>query len=105
MFYYISDRLRFTNVKTSDRVGGRAYACMAMNGIMRKSTQGPRYFVNPQGQYVWLYFFICFLLFNCCIAVKANPKVMLLKEVLCGFVSGLILWCLDNLWFDDLRAA
>ena len=24
--------------------------------------------------------------------------------VLCGFVSGLILWFLDNLWFDDLRA-
>ena len=25
--------------------------------------------------------------------------------VLCEFVSGLILWLLDNLWFDDLRAA
>ena len=24
--------------------------------------------------------------------------------VLCGFVSGLILWFLDDLWFDDLRA-
>ena len=24
--------------------------------------------------------------------------------VLCRFVSGLILWLLDNLWFDDLRA-
>ena len=23
--------------------------------------------------------------------------------VLCGFVSGLILWFLDDLWFDDLR--
>ena len=46
---HISDRLRFTNVKASDRMGGRAYACMAMNGIMRKSTQGPQYFINPQG--------------------------------------------------------
>ena len=24
--------------------------------------------------------------------------------VLCKFVSGLILWFMDNLWFDDLRA-
>ena len=24
--------------------------------------------------------------------------------VLCKFVSGLTLWFLDNLWFDDLRA-
>ena len=24
--------------------------------------------------------------------------------LLCKFVSGLILWFLDNLWFDDLRA-
>ena len=24
--------------------------------------------------------------------------------VLCEFVSGLILWFMDNLWFDDLRA-
>ena len=24
--------------------------------------------------------------------------------VLCGFVSGLILWFFDNLWFDDLHA-
>ena len=24
--------------------------------------------------------------------------------VLCKFVSGLILWFLDNLWFDDLSA-
>ena len=23
--------------------------------------------------------------------------------VLCKFVSGLILWFLDNLWFDDFR--
>ena len=24
--------------------------------------------------------------------------------VSCKFVSGLILWFMDNLWFDDLRA-
>ena len=24
--------------------------------------------------------------------------------VLCNFASGLILWFLDNSWFDDLRA-
>ena len=24
--------------------------------------------------------------------------------VICGSVSGLILWFFDNLWFDDLRA-
>ena len=24
--------------------------------------------------------------------------------VLCKFVSGLILWFMDNFWFDDLRA-
>ena len=24
--------------------------------------------------------------------------------VLCKYVSGLILWFIDNLWFDDLRA-
>ena len=24
--------------------------------------------------------------------------------VLCKFVSGLILWFMDNLWFDDLLA-
>ncbi len=24
--------------------------------------------------------------------------------VLCKFVSGLILWFMDNLWFDNLRA-
>ena len=24
--------------------------------------------------------------------------------LLCKFVSGLILWFMDNLWFDDLRA-
>lgn len=47
--FIISDRLRFTNVKSSDHMAGRAYACMAMNSIMRKSTQGRQYFVNTQG--------------------------------------------------------
>ncbi|KAK7102376.1 neuroglian-like isoform X2 [Littorina saxatilis] len=37
------NRLRFTNVKRSDLMGGAPYACMAMNGIMRKSTQGPEH--------------------------------------------------------------
>ncbi|KAK7486747.1 hypothetical protein BaRGS_00022031, partial [Batillaria attramentaria] len=54
-------RLRITNVKLSDRQGGRAYACMSMNGIMRKTTQGPQYFIEPQGsneefrpvEYMW----------------------------------------------------
>ncbi|PVD25027.1 hypothetical protein C0Q70_15524 [Pomacea canaliculata] len=35
-------RLRITNVKASDSMDGRAYACMAMNEIMRQSTQGPQ---------------------------------------------------------------
>ncbi|KAK7102380.1 neuroglian-like isoform X2 [Littorina saxatilis] len=42
-------RLRFTNVRRIDKMGGRAYACMAMNGIMRLSSQGPQFFIEPQG--------------------------------------------------------
>ena len=42
----------------------------------------------------------------------AIPKGLILRKFclmfvgffLCGFVSGLILWFLDNLWFDVLRA-
>ncbi|XP_046562215.1 neuroglian-like isoform X6 [Haliotis rubra] len=42
-------RLRFTNVKASDGQDGKAYACMAMNGIVRKNTQGARQFIQPRG--------------------------------------------------------
>ena len=43
------DRLRITNVKSSDEQQGDAYACMAMNGIMRSTVQGKRFFVRPRG--------------------------------------------------------
>ena len=37
-----------------------------------------------------------------------SSKILCLMFVccflLCGFLSRLILWFLDNLWFDDLRA-
>lgn len=42
-------RLRFANVRPADYAGGRGYACMAMNGIMRKSTQGRQYIMDPRG--------------------------------------------------------
>ncbi|XP_025108153.1 neuroglian-like isoform X2 [Pomacea canaliculata] len=42
-------RLRITNVKASDYMDGRAYACMAINEMMRKPTQGPQFFIRPQG--------------------------------------------------------
>ena len=29
---------------------------------------------------------------------------LMLVSVLCKFMSALILWFLDNLWFDDLHA-
>ena len=38
-------RLRITNVKQSDSMEGKPYACMAMNGIMRDNTQvGHRFY-------------------------------------------------------------
>ena len=49
----------------------------------------------------------------CAFLTEAIPKGLILRKfclmfvcffVLCGFVSGLILWFLDNLWFDDLHA-
>ncbi|KAK7481945.1 hypothetical protein BaRGS_00026853, partial [Batillaria attramentaria] len=54
-------RLRITNVEFSDRQDGRAYVCMALNPFMRKSAQGPSYFIEPQGsteefrpaEYMW----------------------------------------------------
>ena len=36
-----------------------------------------------------------------------NPSTILylmFVYVFCKFVSGLILWVLDDMWFDDLRA-
>ena len=30
--------------------------------------------------------------------------VLIFFYILCGYQSGLILWFLDNLWFDGLRA-
>ncbi|XP_046363410.2 neuroglian-like isoform X3 [Haliotis rufescens] len=42
-------RLRITNVKAIDSQDGKAYACMAMNGIVRKNTQGARQFITPRG--------------------------------------------------------
>ena len=46
----------------------------------------------------------CFVVTN---SLKKKKKVfdVCVFSVLCEFVSGLILWFLDNLWFDDLRAA
>ena len=42
-------------------------------------------------------------MFDVCVVVCV--VVVVLFFCLCGFVSGLIVWVLDNLWFDDLRAA
>ena len=48
-----------------------------------------------------------------CVLTGVIPKGLILKNfvfdvcvcfVLCKFVSGLILWFMDNLWFDDLCA-
>ena len=50
---------------------------------------------------------------SCAFLTGAMPKGLILRKfvfdvcvffVLCVFVSGLILWFGDNLWFDDLRA-
>ena len=35
---------------------------------------------------------------------KKNVFDVCVCFVLCKFVLGLILWFMDNLWFDDLRA-
>ena len=34
---------------------------------------------------------------------SSNILCSMFVYVLCKFVSGLILWFLDELWFDDLR--
>ncbi|PVD25037.1 hypothetical protein C0Q70_15534 [Pomacea canaliculata] len=56
----IEHRLRILNVKMEDRMDGRGYICMVINGLMRKGTQGPQYFINPGGaevtslpKYMW----------------------------------------------------
>ncbi|BFZ08082.1 hypothetical protein BsWGS_11121 [Bradybaena similaris] len=42
-------RLRFANIRAEDKKGGLPYACMAVNPNMRKSTQGPLYYISPVG--------------------------------------------------------
>ena len=42
-------RLRFTNVETGDTMHGRPYVCMAMNHMMRNTSQGPPIHVRLKG--------------------------------------------------------
>ncbi|XP_041379387.1 neuroglian-like [Gigantopelta aegis] len=54
-------RLRFTNVIASDQNNNNPFACMAMNNLVRKNTQGAQQYIIPQGnseeqktvQYLW----------------------------------------------------
>ncbi|CAL1541881.1 unnamed protein product [Lymnaea stagnalis] len=39
-------RLRFTNIKASDSKNGMPYACVAMNNIMRRNSQGPLHYIT-----------------------------------------------------------
>ena len=43
-------------------------------------------------------------LWNCCFMKQVEWLLTCVCSVLCKFVSGLILWFLENLWFGDLCA-
>ena len=51
---------------------------------------------------------MCFFFFNRGDTEGTNSSKSLfdvcVSFVLCKFVQGLILWVIDNMWFDDLRA-